>query len=562
MSSSAAAAAAANRLSKDDYKKAKELEEARKAGTAPPEIDEDGNAVNPHIPSYIANAPWYLSANDKPGLKHQRVFNKVEIDKNWYDRGKKAGPAASKFRKGACTNCGAMTHTVKMCVERPRKVGAKWSGSDIKADEVVQEFSLDYDGKRDRWNGYDPNTYNKVINAFEKADVERRRQKADSMQFMTEPDEDHARFPNKGKEGDGKSNESKLVAEESDSDDDDDDRDDTEFKEGTGYNNAPIQKVDPKTRTTIRNLRIREDTAKYLRNLDLDSAYYDPKTRSMRENPNKTGNASEQLFAGDNFVRFTGDVRKFGEMQSYAWEAYEKGNEVHLQGAPSQAELLFKDYREKKESLKEKNKTSIIDKYGGQEHHEAPKELLLSQTEQYVEYSASGKVIKGQEKAEPKSKYEEDVLILNHTKVWGSYWENGRWGFGCCKQLSKSAYCTGSAGRTIREEMLKGAMEEEEEEVQNETAPDPEALKKLKKQREKQLKEKKEKEEKEKEERFKKAMVEEEALSKKRVETDDRKRQYNSSSKEQYDVTEEDMEAYRLKRQRADDPMRNFVDKD
>lgn len=78
--------------------------------------------------------------------------------------------------------------------------------------------------------------------AFEKADVERRRQKADSMQFMTEPDEDHARFPNLGKEGDGKSNESKLVAEESDSDDDDD-RDDSEFKEGTGYNNAPIQKV-------------------------------------------------------------------------------------------------------------------------------------------------------------------------------------------------------------------------------------------------------------------------------------------------------------------------------
>jgi hypothetical protein len=30
---------------------------------------------------------------------------------------------------------------------------------------------------------------------------------------------------------------------------------------------------------------IREDTAKYLLNLDVKSAYYDPKTRSMRENP-------------------------------------------------------------------------------------------------------------------------------------------------------------------------------------------------------------------------------------------------------------------------------------
>lgn len=42
---------------------------------------------------------------------------------------------------------------------------------------------------------------------------------------------------------------------------------------------------DVRTRTTIRNLRIREDTAKYLLNLDLNSAHYDPKTRSMRGNP-------------------------------------------------------------------------------------------------------------------------------------------------------------------------------------------------------------------------------------------------------------------------------------
>ena len=45
------------------------------------------------------------------------------------------------------------------------------------------------------------------------------------------------------------------------------------------------QPSDPKQTVSVRNLRIREDTAKYLRNLDADSAYYDPKTRSMRENP-------------------------------------------------------------------------------------------------------------------------------------------------------------------------------------------------------------------------------------------------------------------------------------
>ena len=50
-------------------------------------------------------------------------------------------------------------------------------------------------------------------------------------------------------------------------------------------------KVDAAERYTVRNLRIREDTAKYLRNLDPNSAHYDPKTRSMRKNPYEGGNS-------------------------------------------------------------------------------------------------------------------------------------------------------------------------------------------------------------------------------------------------------------------------------
>lgn len=63
------------------------------------------------------------------------------------------------------------------------------------------------------------------------------------------------------------------------------DEDEFGIRDDSGVNDAPIAKMDPKTRTTIRNLRIREDTAKYLRNLDPESAYYDPKSRSMREDP-------------------------------------------------------------------------------------------------------------------------------------------------------------------------------------------------------------------------------------------------------------------------------------
>jgi hypothetical protein len=51
--------------SREDHRKQLELEEARKAGLAPAEVDEDGNEINPHIPQYMSSAPWYLNA-DKP----------------------------------------------------------------------------------------------------------------------------------------------------------------------------------------------------------------------------------------------------------------------------------------------------------------------------------------------------------------------------------------------------------------------------------------------------------------------------------------------------------------
>ena len=47
---------------REDHRKQIELEEARKAGPAPAEVDEDGNEINPHIPQYMSSAPWYLNS--------------------------------------------------------------------------------------------------------------------------------------------------------------------------------------------------------------------------------------------------------------------------------------------------------------------------------------------------------------------------------------------------------------------------------------------------------------------------------------------------------------------
>ena len=65
---------------------------------------------------YISKAPWYLDIGG-PSLSHQRIpdydRSSDKLD-NWYDRGAKAGPAAKKFRKGACESCGALTHKMSL----------------------------------------------------------------------------------------------------------------------------------------------------------------------------------------------------------------------------------------------------------------------------------------------------------------------------------------------------------------------------------------------------------------------------------------------------------------
>ena len=49
-----------------------------------------------------------------------------------------------------------MIFVLQDCLERPRKIGAKFTGANFAPDEFVQP-TLDpsFDGKRDRWNGYD-----------------------------------------------------------------------------------------------------------------------------------------------------------------------------------------------------------------------------------------------------------------------------------------------------------------------------------------------------------------------------------------------------------------------
>lgn len=379
---------------------------------------------NEYIPSFITKKPFYLESADSENdyLEHQRLQTSTPDQSKWHDRGKRLGPAATKFRKGACENCGAMTHKTKECLSRPRAKGARWTGKDIQADEVVQDVELGWDAKRDRWNGYDAQEYQNVIEEYEELEKLKKKMK-----------------------GAATVDERKLVAEDGE-DGRRSEQEEAKYDEETDMGRQQS--------TATRNLRLREDTAKYLLNLDLDSAKYDPKTRSMVDMGAQADQASA-LVAEDNFMRASGDVVEFEKAQKYAWESQERGDKdkIHVQANPTSGEYFLRKEKAEKVAKREAQRKLLLEKYGGEKHLQPSqlRDMAVVENERYVEYDETG-AIKGAPKAEAKSKYAEDVIVNNHTSVWGSWWASFQWGYSCCHSTIKNSYCTGEQGKLAFEE--------------------------------------------------------------------------------------------------------------
>ena len=100
---------------------------------------------------------------------------------------------------------------------------------------------------------------------------------------------------------------------------------------------------------------------------------------------------------GDNQNRLSGQALEFKQLNIHAWEAFDKGQDIHMQAAPSQAELLYKSFKVKKEQLKSESKDKLMEKYGNAASEEPiARELLLGQSEREIEYDRTGRIIKGQ----------------------------------------------------------------------------------------------------------------------------------------------------------------------
>ncbi|KAK4133419.1 hypothetical protein BT67DRAFT_442863 [Trichocladium antarcticum] len=359
---------------------------------------------NIYIPSYISKQPFYVTGLDDhdDSLQHQRRIAQEEEQLTLDRASKKTGPARTKWVKGSCENCGAMGHKKKACLERPRRVGARFTGRDIQADRRSRDVKLGYEAKRDVWAAYDPKQYQEVVEEYNLIEEARRTLQGDK------------------KEGEDGYEEGFKYAEESE----------------LGRDKSVKQ-----------SMRIREDTAKYLLNLDSDSAKYNPKKRALVD-AGAIADKSAQMFAEESFLRASGEAAEFEKAQRYAWEAQEmSGNTaLHLQANPTAGEILRKREGEEREAKRRKRAELLANQYGEQPAVPDALKAAITESETFVEYDEAG-LIKGAPKKAAKSKYPEDVLVGNHTSVWGSWWSDFKWGYACCHSFIKNSYCTGEMGK-------------------------------------------------------------------------------------------------------------------
>ena len=451
-------------------------------GKSKKQFDVTDSEINPHMPQYIVKAPWYLNQTEN-SLNHQKAHNSIsKIPITQYTERGVLNNNVYKFRRGACENCGALTHKTKECCERPRKRGAKFTQSNFKPDEYIREVPLDYEGKRDRWNGYQPEMGKRLLYEFQKLEEEKNKIKNEKLKQaktererrLLERDEDLEEDISSDEENDipeifkmvvmeikkddneknSKDNKDNVLESEK-ADDEEVMRYFADFQ-AQNNNKLPNKITDIPKRilyqiSTSKSLHIGEDYSKYLLNLALNSAYYDAKSRSMRENPLATTQIN--TFKGENSLRHTGDAAKLIEMENFVNIANSKNKDLNLNNIamPSQAELFYRYINEKKNNYKSEKLKKAINKYGGEDYFKIPESIKVSEKYEKVDNSKiinTGNVVK--------SIYEEDVFVNGHTSVWGSFYHYVLgWGYKCCYSFMKDSLCGGENAKRANEIKIK-----------------------------------------------------------------------------------------------------------
>lgn len=338
---------------------------------------------NKYIPKFITSKPWYHGQNDDKleddYLSHQRKDPKTIVDYNL-----------------AITSNGIQDEF------------------DVNGDHKTKK-NEDFDSKRDRWYGYDVNDWNTTL---ENWDIIREQKRAKTRKNAIDDTE-------------------KV------------DSDDTDYELELIELGLERDSIKQNVRESVleKTIRDRLDIPAYIHNITHNAnnkirIEYDPKSRLAKE--------ATSAFINDDsaFVKRDTDGYKLTQLQKFSWdinradqqkqqkELLEKLLRINetqepvfnldysIEASPTYMQLKQKQHQQALGEEQAKKKSALLDKYG-------PKH----------EEKAIDETINTSKTASTPSVIFKLALGPSHTSVFGSYFENGKWGYQCCKSLEAKSVC-------------------------------------------------------------------------------------------------------------------------
>ncbi|RNF26816.1 pre-mRNA-processing factor SLU7 [Trypanosoma conorhini] len=394
----------------------RELEEKRKFGLAPLAVDEvSGNEISPNVPQLISQAPWYYGASG-PTLDHQRLKSAETMDRlqDKHDKVVVLGKAKA-YTAGACGNCGSSTHKTSECYKPRKRVGARFSGKVSAVDMQVERTEKTYAQKRERY----------AMGAG-----------VDLLQQAAQEEDKGAEEARAG---------------------------------GRHEANGEAVKKHPRlqdvfatqTAVTGGGAEIKE-LPKHLHNLDDDGALFDPKTGSMRGNPNAAD--PTRTFQGDLQRYRTGDYYTYLDMQlrflngeSKSIVDFELDEQLQRQKRQGQQRKEEGNRNDNGASTEEETARERLVRslYGDSALASAESSLRMKKAIASVAAAAAAAA------PSPASSSSTPMAVPfprtlsatrnGHACVYGSYFDRDgfRWGYKCCKRLGKDAAACQSTPREI-----------------------------------------------------------------------------------------------------------------
>jgi pre-mRNA-processing factor SLU7 len=299
-----------------------------------------------------------------------------------------------KYREGACENCGAMTHTKKFCIERPRKVGVKYMGKNFGKNEKMKKSRSGFEAKRDNWEYYNPENHTELLREYElKEEIKK------DLNL---------------------------------------DKGENEYKERPDDNTHYLDKDDDTRETNYHSLRQREDIASYLK---------------KNEGQDKVMEKKAGKYTGDSLKLLKQERAIWEQIEVHGQEVFNsvatptatelmfrKKQERKEQKEQKRNEELVSRYGQDSTTLGKRSSVQFEGKNRGKLMRE-DKDLLVIKEEDEIRH---------QMKKETESLVVKETKRGGHKNVWGSWWNKELgWGYKCCYGTNRYERCLGQNARAL-----------------------------------------------------------------------------------------------------------------